>query len=401
MLTHFFYARYAEDPRQRSFVPVIFSFALGLMAKPMLVSFPLLLLLLDLWPLDRPRDVRLLREKGWLFALALFSCVITFFAQHYGGAVMNFEDVGLATRVKVALTAYVGYLSHFFYPVDLVAFYPIQEISWLAAGGAAILLAAISFAVWRFRRRFPYLAVGWIYFLFSLVPVIGLVQVGDQAMADRYTYLPYLGLFLIVAWGAEEIVQRLPRARSPLIASLSLTLAVLAFMARAQTRHWRAPEALWEHTLEVYPDCLYALVNLGACYFEAQRVDDAQRVWEHAIEVTNPCLDRPRCRFTRGAVEQNLGSIYAAQRLWRPAAEHLAKAVAIFPDKAMLREMLALSLLWLDDPGAAAPHLGYLLQNGFRIPNQEPWTRLSRLPAFTGSFSAPDPQALEKRTQSP
>lgn len=265
------YQRYARTGSRRSLMGAGALYALGLMAKPMLVSLPLLMLFLDYWPLGRlcclGRDLGArLREKVPFLLLALGSCVVTFLAQHAGGAVATLENLDARIRLLNVLTAYVRYLGHTVWPWRLAVLYPFQSLEHLRAYGAlsAVLLGAISWAAYRERKRKPYLLAGWLWFLVSLLPVIGIVQVGFQSMADRYTYLPLIGPFASAAWfGADWALElRCPRPLAAVFAAL--TLGVLLILGRIQTEYWRDTRTLFQHCLRVTgPRNPEAHLNLG------------------------------------------------------------------------------------------------------------------------------------------
>ncbi len=245
ILTLWAYARYANRPGPRRYLLVVAFLALGLACKPMLVSVPLVLLLLDFWPLDRlhPPYWPVVREKIPLVILAAASSVITLVAQHRGGALGSFERLPLSMRLENAVVSYAGYLWKTIRPVGLSIVYPHPgpgRPGWQVAGAMA-LLAAISYGAIRARRRRPYLLVGWLWFLVTLVPVIGLVQVGEQAMADRYTYVPLVGPFVAVVWGAADLVRRVGgterqrRASTAAVAAASAAvLGILLALTRVQ-----------------------------------------------------------------------------------------------------------------------------------------------------------------------
>ena len=219
MLTLWFYARYAEHPKSWGrYLLVVASFATGLTAKPMLVTLPFVLLLLDYWPLGRFGRVSggVVAEKIPLFALAVASCLVTIAAQQ--NAINSFEHLPLSRRLANAAVAYVAYIGKMFYPADLAVLYPLPEGPppvWEVVVAATVLLS-ITMAVFAVRRKYPYLLFGWLWFLGTLVPVIGLMQVGIQAMADRYTYLTQIGLYIALAWG----VCTWP-ARGPIVVGVS------------------------------------------------------------------------------------------------------------------------------------------------------------------------------------
>ena len=225
MLALIAYARFAnlskvQSPKSKVFyILALFLFACGLMSKPMVVTLPFVLLLLDFWPLQRfpisdfrfPVFFRLVLEKIPFFALAFASCLITYLVQKSGGATWSQAALPFHARIANALVAYVRYISKTFWPADLAVIYPYSR-HWPAVlvGGAALVLAAwTGLFLWRARRN-PHLIVGWLWFLGTLVPAIGLVQVGSQSMADRYTYIPGIGLFIVIVWGANDLLSRRP-----------------------------------------------------------------------------------------------------------------------------------------------------------------------------------------------
>jgi tetratricopeptide (TPR) repeat protein len=255
------YGRYAARPGRGRYALVAVLFALGLMSKPMVVTFPRVLLLLDWWPLGRLRFRpgsaatlgRLALEKIPLALLAGATAVVTFLTQQSSGAVASSAVYRPAGRVAHAMISYAAYLGTTVWPVRLAFFYPYQPgaVPTGEALGACAVLAAITAAAIGLRARTPSLLAGWLWYLVTLLPVIGLVQVGGQAMADRYLYLPLIGLGLAAAWGAEGIARH---RRSPGVAiALAAVCALLALAVTAsrQAEHWRTPESLFRHALDV------------------------------------------------------------------------------------------------------------------------------------------------------
>jgi tetratricopeptide (TPR) repeat protein len=268
MLTLLAYARYAERPGPVRYLPVVLALALGLAAKPMLVTLPCVLLLLDYWPLRRlcrwPEGPspwggpagpagRLVAEKLPLFALAAACCVLTFLAQVNTRHSLNLPP---GVRLANALVSYATYPLQMVWPRDLAAFYPHPRASLgpAAVAGAAVLLAAGTALAWWLRRRRPYVAVGWLWYLGTLVPVIGLVQVGHQAHADRYTYVPLVGLFLLLVWGAGDAVERLRVPRLAAGLGAAAVLAACVGLTRGQLSYWTDSLVLWRHAYAVTPD---------------------------------------------------------------------------------------------------------------------------------------------------
>ncbi len=270
--------------------------ALGLMAKPTLVTLPFVLLLLDAWPLARlagpgARGIdgaalrRALVEKWPLFLLVAASGVVTVAAQRSGGAVADLAQLGLPDRLANAAVAAASYLAKAFVPVRLAVFYPHPGASlpgW-QVGVSLALLAGVTAAALRAWHSVPAFAVGWLWFLGMLVPVIGIVQVGSQAMADRYTYLPLIGLALAVAWGAPALVRHLAgdgfATRRALLAAGAVTVAALALTSALQLRTWRDSESLMRHALAVTRDNHIAHAYLGVALLQRGDVPGALREW--------------------------------------------------------------------------------------------------------------------------
>jgi hypothetical protein len=297
-------------------------FALGLMAKPMLVTFPCLLLLLDVWPLGRLATLRpaalvpLVVEKLPLFVLSAGSSLITLGAQSAGISV----QVPLGVRLSTALVGYLRYLRKALWPSDLAAFYPYPEV-WplpLVVGGGAILVGVSAAALVRLRRQ-PYLAVGWLWFVGMLVPVIGLVQVGLQSMADRYMYLPLVGVAIPVAWGAHEALARLRRRDALLAAAGVAILAACALATRAQVGYWRDSVALFQRALAVTEDNYYGRTALGNAHLERGEVDRAIQHFEESLKSapwyawTHRSLGN--ARFERGDLDGAIRSFSRASQL--------------------------------------------------------------------------------------
>jgi tetratricopeptide (TPR) repeat protein len=260
MLTLWAYAAYARKPTLRRYLPVFVLLALGLLAKPMLVTLPFVLLLFDIWPLkrigvdawDRAMAARLVVEKIPLFALVAASSVVTFIVQREGGSVLGLDALPLDQRLPNALLSYIAYIGNMVWPSNLAILYPFPDSIplWQSAGALVLLLAATVAAVLAIRR-YPYLTVGWFWYLGMLVPVIGIVQVGTQGMADRYTYVPLIGLFLIIAWGGYDLLGRNSARRAPLAALCVLIIATLAIATRIQSLHWADAKTLWARALAV------------------------------------------------------------------------------------------------------------------------------------------------------
>ena len=300
-------------------------FALGLMSKPMLVTVPFVLLLLDYWPLQRldlsTKNLRLkgltglIIEKIPFFALSAASCIVTMSVQT--SAMVDPNALPLSARMANAVLACFDYLRQTFWPTHLAVFYPYPvDLPWGGAIGAGALLLFISGAVVVLMRRLPYAPVGWFWYLGMLVPVIGLVQVGSQARADRYTYLPLIGAFVVLAWLATKAIANRDRLRFPLASGAVVIVAALAVTAHQQVQYWRSSEALFTHAGKVTDDNYSALGGLGIVelrrgnYAEAMKhltaaLDSAQR---HGAERGSSTTSALACKCKGRASKRSPGS---------------------------------------------------------------------------------------------
>jgi tetratricopeptide (TPR) repeat protein len=308
-------------------------FALGLMSKPMLVTVPFLLLLLDYWPLCRlgPRTqdsefntlLARLWEKLPFFALSAASCVVTVWAQSGGGAVVPVAVLSFPQRLANALAAYLGYLEQMLWPANLAVLYPLE--GGVPAGtlilSAALLLVVTAGALWSWRRR-PYLAVGWFWYLGMLVPVIGLVQVGMQRMADRYTYLPLIGVFVMVTWEAAQRWDQWRWGRQALAATAGLVLAACALVTHREVGYWKDSEQLFGRAIEVAPANYIALDNYGRALLKQGKLPEAVQAFTAAVEL-RPELDASRC---------GLGTALLEQAKYAEAADQFTRVLDLQPD---------------------------------------------------------------------
>jgi hypothetical protein len=274
------------------YVAALGLFALGLMSKPMLVTWPFVMMLLDVWPLnrlkmeDRKKILSALIEKIPFLALTVVSCFLTFTAQSKGDAVASFQTQPLLNRCANAITAYAQYVIKFFFPADLSPIYPLESVvdtRWLSA--SVILLFGISIFVWRHRWQSLCPLIGWLWFLGTLVPVIGLVQVGSQAYADRYTYIPLIGLAMATVWASARLAERW-RFPKPLVGGVAvIILAALCWRTSGQIPVWNNTGTLFETVLKRHPDNFQALYGLGGHLADTGRVDEAVRMLERALVV--------------------------------------------------------------------------------------------------------------------
>jgi Tfp pilus assembly protein PilF len=292
MLTLLLYVRYTEKRSVGNYLAVAVAFGFSLLAKPMAVTFPFVLLLLDFWPLRRlawPLQPAVLRrlflEKTPLLAMAAVTSVLTFLAQRGYGAVASLSHLPLAERVANAAIAYVAYIGKTFWPMDLAVLYPVQQPVIGNALIAVLILAAITVAASKWVRQRPYLAVGWLWYLGMLVPVIGLVQVGTQLMADRYTYVPMVGLSIAVVWTIADLVKNRPALRIAATAATIPMLAILAGAAYQQTAYWKTSRTLFEHTLAITKDNRIIQNNLGVVLADEGNSAEAVKLFHSALAI--------------------------------------------------------------------------------------------------------------------
>ena len=293
LLCIWFYDDYARAKnRTRNYVLMLVCFVLSLLAKPMMVTLPFVLLLLDLWPLNRIEKLQwnqirpLLIEKVPLFALVIGSCVMTFLAQRAGGAVMALDYLPISSRVINAIIAYTQYIGMLFYPLNLGGWYPYKEEGyplWQIAGSVALLIAISTFAVLSFRRR-KFLLVGWLWFLGMLVPVIGLVQVGRQSHADRYTYLPFIGLSIAVVWLAAAALEKWKINKDLITAGVFIILIAMGLLCFRQVSYWRDNESFYRQTLAVTEKNYLFEQNYCQYLIESDRLDEAEVQCRNSIK---------------------------------------------------------------------------------------------------------------------
>ena len=357
LLTLLAYDRYGRRPSAGRYGLVVVGFCLALMAKPMAITLPFVFLLLDYWPLRRltfePRARlatarRLVLEKLPLFALCLASALVTVASQSSGGAMA--EGLALGDRIANSLVAYVSYLGSMLWPADLAVLYPHRgaDLPLWKPVGAAVLLLAITAAALRFGARGGrgYLPVGWLWYLGTLVPVIGLVQVGSQSMADRYTYLPSIGILWIAALGWAEVAARLRVPALVTALMVAILCAACAFATRQQARHWKDDLALCERALAVTDDNWVMHSNYGATLLELGRVDEAVAQFRLVL----------RAQPDHADANNNLGTVLLDRGELQRAEERFRRAVARDPRHARAHANLAKTYALREQHARAVPH---------------------------------------------
>lgn len=397
LLATWSYLQYIKRLHYRWYFFTLLLFVLALMAKPMAVTFPFVLLLLDYWPLSRfrrqaqdtPNGIRrpitssvciqrstfsLFLEKGPFFILSLLTSIVTFLAQEKGEAVQSLIKVPLTLRAANAVVAYLSYIGKTVWPHDLAVFYPLPNawplwhilFAFTLVIGITALIAYLS-------KSHPYLFTGWFWFVGTLVPVIGLVQVGSQSMADRYTYIPLTGLFIIIAWGGADIFSRQYSSRICLYLLSAFLISAFMVVSWFQIHHWQNSVALFKHTLAVTkespmahnslgvalrilgdsggaefhfkealrirPSFAEAHVNLGVMDYEHNKLDLAAIHFREAIRISPRYED----------AHFNLGNVYLMQEKYSDAAAEYSIVLGVRPDHAEAHNYLGVALIWQEN----------------------------------------------------
>jgi tetratricopeptide (TPR) repeat protein len=399
MLTIGFYVRYVRRPRFAAYLATIIAFAAGLMSKQMSVTLPFVLLLLDYWPLGRltfekgrPRNLdqtvavvrarRCILEKLPLIILSVIAAATVHLVQQRTIVWRSFKSYPLLYRIENALVAYVAYIGKMVWPGRLAIFYPhlYEDLQAWQSLGAALLLVFMTVVVLCKVRRSPHLAVGWLWYLGTLVPVIGLIQVGAQSMADRYTYIPSIGIFIMVAWDAAEVLKSWRWRKVALGVSAGLVLTALTICTWLQLGHWRNNIALYRHAVSVTHNSWWAYNHLGHAFLEKQQPAEAAENFTEALRIAP---DFPDAHYNLGLALFGLGKIQDAIEQWRQAivydkryykahnnlgltllslgrteqaVEHFKQVLKIRPDQAETHLNLGHALVKLSDLDAAFEH---------------------------------------------
>ncbi|MDM8542411.1 tetratricopeptide repeat protein [Desulfococcaceae bacterium HSG9] len=330
------YVRYVKYKELEWYLFALFFFIASLMSKPMLVTLPFILLLLDYWPLKRfsfytssaKNELkavsiwRLILEKLPFFVLAAGSGIVTVIVQKSGGAVAPLDTFALDLRIGNAMVSYLQYIWKMIWPCGLAVFYPHPgKLPLWQIIGAFLLLMVISVSVLRYGRQRPYLMIGWLWYLIMLVPVIGLVQVGSQAMADRYTYLPLTGLFIIITWGGHELLSHLKHYKAILSFFAIATICILTFMTWMQVSYWKNDSTLFQHALDVTQNNYLAHNNLGLAFARKGNLSKAVLQYSKALQI----------KPSHKEAHNNCGIALAIQGEPDKAISHFYSAIQIDP----------------------------------------------------------------------
>jgi protein O-mannosyl-transferase len=427
LLTLGAYGWYALRPNLKRYAAVAALFALGLASKPMVVTLPCVLLLLDFWPLRRVQGwgslpaklkddgdeanagsafsvaplSRLVLEKLSLLVLSAAACAVTIFAQRSGGSIHLVLPLGV--RLENAAFAYAMYIWKTFWPVRLAVFYPHPGASLAVwkVGLAAMFLVSVSALVWRERVARPYLVTGWLWFLGTLVPVIGLIQVGEQAMADRYAYVPLIGIFLMAVWGAADLADHWQISFRSSAKIAAIVLAILSLLTFDQLRYWHSSYDIWSHAVDVTKENFLAEENLGASLMALDRSEEALPHLRNAVRIKpepggylslagalalsghsddaireyETAIPRTADPNMRAVAYQTLGRLYSEKGNYPQARVSYQQALRINPQDANASDGLAevefsdaLRNAAESPSGASLLRLGQLLQQAGRIP---------------------------------
>jgi tetratricopeptide (TPR) repeat protein len=390
ILTILFYVWYVKSPNWKRYLPVFICFVLGLMSKPMLVTLPFVLLLIDYWPLNRllidsQRDdhleikelvrrnshkiFNLVLEKVPLLFLSIISIYSTLHAARHMGTVSGFESIPLFKRISNAIVSYALYIKKLFWPTDLAVFYPISDIPIWQFLIALLFLVSVTIFVCRYFRRYPYLFVGWFWYLGILVPVIGLIQVGSQSMADRYAYVPLIGIFIMMAWGMPQILFRLQNGKLIAASVASAFILVITLATYMQVGTWKNNLTLFGHALNVdrrnyqaYSLLGLAMADKGdyekAIYYEYMalkynakfypaynyagtvlekmgKLDEAINCYKKALQIDDKSIE----------ANYNLGILLIEKNNFNESIFHFKKALEMTPDDSDIHNNLGVVLL--------------------------------------------------------
>ena len=368
LLAMWFYVRYAEKPGFNRYIPLIICFFLGLMAKPMIVTLPFVLLLLDYWPLKRIPKLQMNRsgeqrtaktisililEKIPLFILTVIVSVITFMLQKSGGAVTSLSTLPVSQRIFNSLISYLQYIGKMVWPHPLAVLYPRTDVlptwQWVLS---LLVLLAVSAVICHYRKIHPFLVVGWLWFLGTMVPVIGLVQSGPQTMADRFAYIPFIGLYLMAAWGLGTMIDRWPRRKSVTAILMIAILATSMLLARMQVGYWSNNLTLYEHTLNTTRNNFVVHRNYGMALAYKGRLAEAIYHFKRALAID------PHYAQTY----HDLGTALMLNRDYEDSLKYFDHALKLRPNYLKSHYNLGLALMHLGRAQQAEFHFRRALQ---------------------------------------
>jgi len=351
MLSLLAYTHYTRYPRVRNYLLTFLFFLLGLLSKPMVVTLPFVLLILDYWPLQRfqrvvpspsalghfsgKRALDLVREKVPLLILSAMSGAATFLAHRSGGGLMPLETLSFGSRIANAFISYVAYMGKMLWPVRLSIFYPQAGVRspWEALGAIA-MLACLSLFFVKKAREAPFLLTGWLWYLGTLFPVIGIVQAGTQAMADRFTYIPLIGLFLVIGWGAPEILKKWRHKQGALALAAGALILFSVAGTRVQVKYWKDTFTLFDRALDITRDNAVVHFNYGVTLYEKGRIKEALAHYREVLRIN------PR----NANIHYNLGLAYTELGDLESAVAHYEEALRIEPDYALAHNNLGIVL---------------------------------------------------------
>ncbi len=379
MLTIGGYTRYVKRQNLANLLVSLLFFILGLMAKPMLVTLPFVLFLIDYWPLNRfrlkslnkpgktnenPFNLGLVLEKIPFLFFSILSCVVTFIVQKEGGAMGSFDVIPFDVRLTNAVVSYVNYIGKMFFPANLSILYPHPLFIplWQVVASIFAIIAMIYLAVKQINKR-PYIAIGLFWYLGTLVPVIGIVQVGTQAMADRYTYIPLIGLFIIITWGVSDLTQCLRHKRIILTTISVIAIASLITITWIQIGYWKSSVTLFEHSIAATTNNSTLHNNIGTALAEQEKYDNAIEHYNEAIDINK----------NRAEFHNNLANALAAQGKYDNANLSFTEALKLNPKAETIHYNFARTLSANGQNNEAIEHYMEALQikPGFKEANKE------------------------------
>jgi tetratricopeptide (TPR) repeat protein len=363
ILTLLLYERYVKHPGRMRYFLTLCAFILGLMSKPMLVTLPLVMLLMDYWPLGRMTGLtdqrapgisvlkpclwRLILEKAPFFAMSAIISIVTIYAQHKGGAIASVSGLPFSFRAINALWSCVLYMGKMIWPLHLAVIYPIPSTLTILQGlFSGLLLAGISAIAVRSAKQHPYFLTGWLWYLITLVPVIGLVQVGRQSMADRYTYIPFIGLFIVIAWGLQTSAGDNRFRRAAVSAVAVIMTVALSACAWLQIGYWKDSITLFSHAIKTVPDNYIAHENLGYALAQDGSLDEAIYHYTESLRIS-PDYERALT---------GMGNVLVKQGKIAEAIHYTNKALVLNPDSAEAHFNMGFALMSQGRDEEAARH---------------------------------------------